>query len=80
MPEGLEKIPERCFAESGVEMVKIPKSVAVIQKEAFKKCRKLKKITFANDSALVELGDSAFLSCISLKTISLPLSLEIIRE
>ena len=30
LPEGLEEIPERCFAESGVEIVEIPRSVAVI--------------------------------------------------
>ena len=31
LPEGLEEIPERCFQDSGVEKMEIPRSVTVIQ-------------------------------------------------
>ena len=40
----------------------------------------MQRVTFADGSALVELGKSAFLECKSLKTISLPANLETIGE
>ena len=58
----------------------MPESVKAIEINAFRECEKLQRVTFADGSALVELEESVFHSCKSLKTVSLPPNLQTIGE
>ena len=78
LPDGLEVIPESCFAESGIVEVHIPASVRKIQcshySGVFSDCRSLKAVTFAAGSTLAEIGDRAFWNCAKLRDIAIPQS------
>lgn len=54
----------------------VPASVVIVSDGAFLNQRHLENVTFAEDSACVSLGYSAFLRMAKLKTITLPASLE----
>ena len=55
--------------DSDVECVVIPMSVTVIETEAFRDCRNLKKIIFEEGSKLRVIGEGVFEDCISIRSI-----------
>lgn len=63
---------ERCL---NLESIHIPASVERIEKEAFLYCFKLKRVTFAPNSRLKFIGESAFYKT-EIETITLPSSIE----
>ena len=62
------------------EAVTIPASVKKIAAGAFKRCRSLPAVTFAEGSACEEIGDEAFSSCVLLNAIVLPDTVSVIGE
>ena len=60
IPEGVERIGNYWFSESDVESVEVPASVTEIGPGAFRKCEKLKKVTFAEGSKLHTIWDCSF--------------------
>ena len=46
LPDGLEKIGAECFSDSGLEEVVVPRNVVVIEEDAFKSSKNLKKVSF----------------------------------
>lgn len=48
------------FMDSEVESVTIPASAIVIGKEAFRNCKNLKRVTFANENCLQRIGGWCF--------------------
>lgn len=46
----VERIGEGVFEDSAVERVLIPASIRAIEKDAFRGCGRLKKVTFAPDA------------------------------
>lgn len=72
-PENNEyAIESGAFEGTNVKTVVIPNSVIAISYLAFKDCKELTSVTFADDSALTQIGGSAFEGCTSLKEITLP--------
>lgn len=60
------------FMKSNIKSIFIPSTVKNIQSSAFKECKNLTTVTFGNDSNLEHICNSAFDSCISLKSIVIP--------
>ncbi len=70
IPEGVETIGARAFADSLLKSVGIPEGVKKIEKEAFFHCPSL---TFVNiPESVVEIGESAFSRCDSLSSVNIP--------
>ena len=80
LPEGLESIGGGCFWESGLEEITIPKSVKVIERFAFLKCKSLKKMIFEKGSKLEKIELKAFYGCGNLKIVGAPPLLKEIRK
>lgn len=60
IPEGVREIGEKWFKGADVESVTIPVSVAVIGKEAFHGCGRLKRVIFVPGSRLEKIGSACF--------------------
>ena len=58
LPQSLESIQEKAFAESGLKSIIIPENVTYIGYYAFENCTDLKELTFQGD--LVGIESSAF--------------------
>ena len=68
------------FAPRNIKTAIIPSFIARINNYAFFHCIELKSISFNNSSSLMELGNTSFGNCNSLKSIvSIPSSLKIIN-
>ena len=78
LPEGLKKIGEGAFSNSGITSVVIPKSVESIPKDAFNCCEKLTSVKLPQGISKMEKG--AFSGCASLESIVLPDSIEYIAQ
>lgn len=63
IPQGVEKIGSEWFKNSGVESVTIPASVREIGAEAFRGCKQLRRVEFAEGSQLRRIGDRCFQGC-----------------
>ena len=79
IPNGVQKIKERWFMNSEAESVKIPASVTELWKEAFRGCKKLKRVTFAKNSGLKKIGYRCFHGS-GIEDITLPRTLKEIGE
>lgn len=69
VPEGTVSIGERSFFHSKIENVSFPKSLRVINKEAFLYCSNLKEINLPEGLSVI--GESAFSYCESLTKMAL---------
>ncbi len=83
LPDGLETIGDYAFRAPSVSDYKIstlsiPASVTAIGKGAFSNNTLLTQVTFAADSKLETIGDSAFSSCAALTEIEIPASVKTI--
>ena len=67
-------IGANCFASKKITSVQIPATVKSIGAAAFKDCKNLVNVIFADQSVNVEIGNSAFKGCSSLKKINLPVT------
>lgn len=74
----LEVIGERAFMQSKLSKIKIPSSLKKIEIGAFRGCDNLYSISFPSNGKLKEIEESAFSSCMSLLSIEIPASVEII--
>ncbi|MCR5787262.1 MAG: leucine-rich repeat domain-containing protein [Acholeplasmatales bacterium] len=66
----LNKISRRAFYNSGLEYINIPKSVAIIEQNAFSYSKALKEVNFEEDSTLIAITGSTFFNCSSLEKVS----------
>lgn len=81
IPEGFTSIgPGAFYGQNGIKKLTIPASVTEIGDNAFRYCRLLETVEFAQGSVLTTLGDYAFSYCFSLESISLPDSLKNVGE
>ncbi|MBR4103057.1 MAG: leucine-rich repeat domain-containing protein, partial [Thermoguttaceae bacterium] len=78
VPEGVVNVFLSAFAGADFETVRLPKSVRVINNEAFKDCKSLKRVVIPEDSDLKAIGNTAFGGCESLETFDWPKSLKVI--
>ena len=60
LPDGLARVGDFWFAAAGVRRATIPGSVREVGTEAFFRCRKLQRVTFAEDGLLERLGARCF--------------------
>ncbi len=65
---------------SRIKNISIPKTVKTIGKNAFSEANKLETITFAEGSQLTSIGEHAFDTCSTLKSIALPNGFKTIGE
>lgn len=65
-------MPDAFSSIASLTKVTIPASVKVIAANAFAQCQKLASVTFEDGSALTEIGDRAFATCLSLYEINVP--------
>ena len=59
LPESIEVIPQKCFCDSGLEEIVIPRKVKKII-GAFQRCENLRSVVFEHGSELTEIGNYAF--------------------
>ena len=77
LPASLKSIGVKAFSELAITAVTIPASVTTIENEAFLLCNGLATLTFADNSQLKTIGNSAFKgTAISGELNNLPASLE----
>ena len=74
LPDGLEKIGDYAFSQSGVSAIVLPQSVTEIGSLAFNKCKSLSSVTLPD--GILKIGEKAFYGENQLTTISLPASLK----
>lgn len=67
-------IGQNCFKARQITSVRIPATVSVIQACAFMDCKNLENVIFEDQKVNVEIGNSAFKGCTSLKNINLPVT------
>lgn len=79
IPEGTECIGEQWFMNSEIESIIIPVSVTAIEREAFRNCKGLKRVTFAEGSILEKLGSWCFYEA-GIEKIVIPKGVEEIQE
>ena len=85
LPDGLVRIPYRAFyGNTGITAIVIPKSVKVIEEQAFCNCANLQTVGFAQDAAagvadattqnskLTQIGPAAFCNCDALTEVTVP--------
>ena len=85
LPDGLVRIPYRAFyGNTGITAIVIPKSVKVIEEQAFCNCANLQTVGFAQDAAagvadattqnskLTQIGPAAFRNCDALTEVTVP--------
>ncbi|MDR0633197.1 MAG: leucine-rich repeat domain-containing protein [Holosporales bacterium] len=70
---GLQTIGHRAFYKCNLESITIPKSVTLVDAEAFGDCTNLSSVTFDQDSPERRLiiGNNAFINCTSLRTVTI---------
>lgn len=73
IPQSVTAIEQYVFRECmSLTEVVIPAAVETIGAQAFSTCTNLKKITFDENSNLINIGEQAFYGCETLKTIAIP--------
>lgn len=60
------------FSGTGITSIEIPSGVTEIVDRAFKSCKNLESVSFAENSKLTSIGSGAFDSCIKLTSINIP--------
>lgn len=78
IPDNIEVIGESAFIGMNFEKVVFPKQLRVIEKSAFKNCKKLKEVIFNDNQLCIE--DEAFANCQSLKNVEFRNNVYIIGE
>lgn len=78
IPDGIQEIGRRAFANSKVESITFPDSLRKIGYEAFVHCIKLNQIDFG--SGIKEIGKTAFEWCSALTVLKLPQQIKKICE
>ncbi len=67
-------IGKDCFEGKPIKGVQIPETVCIIEAGAFRNCKKLETVVFKDEKVSVDIGNSAFKGCTSLKSINLPIT------
>lgn len=78
IPDGVQEIGERAFANSKIESVTFPDSLRKIRPEAFMHCIRLNQIDFGR--GIKEIGKTAFEWCSALTALKLPPQMKKICE
>lgn len=79
IPEGVEKIDKYWFWGSSIESVMISTGVKEIYTDAFRNCKKLKRVIFAKGSQLEKIGEKCFRGS-GIEEITIPKSVKDIDE
>ena len=67
------------FSHSGLEDIRLPRALRVIEKETFWNCKSLQSVTFPDGSELEEIREAAFQGC-GLESFAAPQSLKKIGD
>lgn len=78
LPEGVEKIGERAFAESSIEKIRIPDGVTDIGTGAFYNCVDL--VSADVSDGVTEIADYLFWRCLKLEQVDMPAGVTRIGE
>ena len=71
LPDGLEYLGKECFEKSGLESIKTPSTLKVIEELAFCECKNLRRVEFSE--GLEKIGAAAFYES-GIKQVKLPSS------
>ena len=71
IPEGIESIGKKWFADSNIENVQIPADVREVGDNAFQNCASLKRVTFAPGSRLERIGSGCFYNA-AIESVTIP--------
>ena len=80
IPGSVEKIGDYAFMETDVRSITIGENVQSIGFESFRNCESLTEINFAEHSALDTIGQAAFAGCVSLKEVTMPDTVRVLKN
>ena len=72
IPNGVEKISEHAFRESGLITVTIPKTTHVIEHRAFNLCRQMESVFIENGNTFLNICEEAFDFCKQINQFVIP--------
>ena len=73
MSNGLEKLGEHAFTESGIEKIQLPSTLKTIEAETFKNCKNLKSVEILD--GVEHIGEQCFYGT-SIQRIVFPASMK----
>ncbi len=80
LPGSVQTIGDYAFMETDIRTITIGENVRLIGTEAFRNCETLVELNFAEQSALEVIGQAAFAGCISLKTVTMPDTVRVLKN
>lgn len=72
IPDGVKTIGYRCFGESGLSSINLPRSITIVERAAFSDCPNLSTVNLSE--GLITIGESAFSDCPKITNIVIPRS------
>ena len=79
IPASVETIDMYAFKNTNIRTITIGENLRVIGYEAFGDCTALVELNFAESSILHTIGEAAFVGCLSLKSVTMPDTVEVIK-
>lgn len=79
LPGSVESIGNYAFKGTDIRTITLGENVGVIGVEAFGDCKALVEVNFAESSILHTISQAAFVGCESLKTVTMPDTVEVIE-
>jgi hypothetical protein len=80
IPSTVKYIGDYAFSETAIQTVLIPRDIIYLGEHAFLACANLSEVIFDVDTTLKEIERYAFDGCYNLTSVSLPMSIEVIKE
>ena len=80
LPGSVETIGDYAFMNADIRTLTIGENVRSIGTEAFRDCKALVELNFATQSALEVIGQAAFGGCLSLKSVTMPDTVRVLKN
>ena len=80
IPSTVKYIGDYAFSETAIQTVLIPRDIIYLGEHAFLACANLSEVILDVDTTLKEFVSYAFDGCYNLTSVSLPMSIEVIKE
>lgn len=80
LPGSVETIGDYAFNGTDIRSITIGENVQTIGLESFRDCKALVELNFAQHSVLDTIGQAAFAGCVSLKSVTMPDTVRVLKN